>query len=322
MTHKRGLAIDDGHKSDFLSFFLSFFNGSFLLYPWIGELEWDKNYNVKRGEIMKKSIIIFTLLALSCTAFAADITIQSNELTPYTKNETLVYNIVAYVDFEAGDPPTCNSTVTDYHYPGQEDGTVKSIDDSDCFASASVSYYFHDESNSVFEYASDDYFYNYDDNEAGILNIRSPIIIGDSWTNKTVLVERDGTFFEGRTSYVVVEKETVSVPLGEIETYKFSVSGEFTEADETVLPEKIKIYGDTWLHPVIGTIKSQSMLEHSSNSGLLLHNQAILRELVSSTILPEEKEEETQEDTQDTASNTPAPAPAGGGGGCFINTSF
>ena len=129
--------------------------------------------------------------------------------------------------------------------------------ESDSSSQSSNEYYYYDEEGNYRHYVTGENPYHYVNNESpitGALIIPDTLQLGLTWTNDPLQFYYDDTIYDAIRTMTVVSRETISVPFGNVETYKinYTLTGSMTIF---IVASHINITGTIWFNPQIGIIK-------------------------------------------------------------------
>ncbi|MEY8252842.1 MAG: hypothetical protein RPR91_10680 [Colwellia sp.] len=128
-----------------------------------------------------------------------------------------------------------------------------SVIDSDDLSTYTNDFYFYDNSGNQVHYLTsiENYYTNQGNPSDGVLKIPNSLYSGNEWISDPELLYFEGENYHGKRTYSVIQKETLSLQLGEIQSYKIIYTGEFEGPQYD-----LSINGTIWLHPNIGIIKT------------------------------------------------------------------
>lgn len=112
-------------------------------------------------------------------------------------------------------------------------------------------FYFYDNSKNLIRYSTNNHYSNQGNHTAGSLLIPSVLSVGYGWSNTTYLKQLNDTDYYGTVSYTIVSKGFISVPMGNVEAYKITYTGDMASGYYT-----LKYSGEYFVNPSIGIIKT------------------------------------------------------------------
>lgn len=188
--------------------------------------------------------------------------ITSNSISQYTGGEILKYKVSGNGSFDDGSGAyVFNGSAIIYIYSDYEFNSlpqpalleVISLE-SDTLNVSYNNYNFYDDEGNYRHYLTGDgkYYVNQDFPEFGSLKLPAKIELGKTWRNDPLLYIYEREAFHGDSTFTVISKETITVPFGNVETYKISYS---ISADAGFLLGSVYITGTIWIHPNIGIVK-------------------------------------------------------------------
>jgi len=195
--------------------------------------------------------------------------ITSNIMSTYAGGEVLTYNFTyneQYYDGSGAIDASGKETLYVYSgytfdsLPNETTNKHVTVYESTALNSSVNNHYFYDDNLNYHQFVTgnENYYTNQDDPTTGTLVIPNTLVLGSSWTNNPEFIVFNGVYNDthnGSRTYTVSNKEYISVPFGNVETFKIFYSGKFN---------RIEISGTLWVHPNIGIVKSTFDAEDTS----------------------------------------------------------
>ncbi len=167
----------------------------------------------------------------------------TNTFKIYSGGEILTYGYSYSASYYDGSSAVSSSgRETQYIYSGwsQQEITfplyklVMNTQPTSGVSSTLEDFYFYDNSKNLFRFLTNNRYSNQGNHTAGSLLIPSVLSVGYGWSNTTYLKQFRDTDYYGTVSYTIVSKEFVSVPMGNVEAYKITYTGDMASGRYTL----------------------------------------------------------------------------------------
>jgi len=211
-------------------------------------------------------------------------------ITPYSGGEELTYDFHYDEAYDDGSGALyADGAQTTYIYSGYNDEEVPNeiykhvtVIDANSLSSSSEGSYFYDENGNYIHYLlNGGYYSNQDQHSLGSIIMPSVLETGYTWVSNPLWRESSNSGFavlcNGSMSYTVISTETISVPFGNVETYKINYSGSFSGVYYNSYMASVT--GTYWIHPKIGIVKNIETIREGSYIEKNYHFENALRSI-------------------------------------------
>ena len=225
-------------------------------------------------------LIAFSAWTLGCggggggssSSSSATIPATTNSMKIYQGGETLTYDYLYTASYYDGSGAVMSSgKETQSLYSGWSSADISNplyklvINDQPTTGVSTTleDFYFYDTSKNLIRYLTGTNHYSNKGNPTtGSLFMPSVLSVGYGWSNTTYLKQFNGIDYYGTVNYTIVSKEVVSVPMGNVEAYKITYTGNMTSG-LFMRNDTLRYNGEYFVNPSIGIVKTtETGVEH------------------------------------------------------------